>query len=177
MLDTDSTQARRTAAQLGHVDTIRRTSLGMMVALLVQFVIGMAVNLYDTVPSRDHGGGDLAAIGRALSGGPAALAIHAGLGLAILLGTIALVVRSVMSRRRSLIGLSVVTLLAILGAVSGGAAYVNKADNGSSMGMAVLTGVALLCLALNLFLTGRPGAAPPAVRGTAERNSTGRASS
>ena len=164
MLDTD-TQARRTAAQAGHEGIVRRTSLGMMVALLVQFVIGMAVNLYDTVPSRDHGGGALTAIGRALSGGPAALAIHAGLGLVILVGTIALVARSVLSRRPALIGLSVVTLLAILGAVSSGAAYVNKADNGSSMGMAVLTGVALLCLALNLYLTGRPSAAPPAGRG------------
>ena len=161
MLDTDP-QARRTAAEAGHEGIVRRTSLGMMVALLVQFVIGMAVNLYDTVPSRDHGGGALTAIGRALSGGPAALAIHAGLGLVILVGTIALVARSVLSRRPALIGLSVVTLLAILGAVSSGAAYVNKADNGSSMGMAVLTGVALLCLALNLFLTGRPNAAPPA---------------
>jgi hypothetical protein len=163
MLDTD-TQARRTAAQAGHEGIVRRTSLGMMVALLVQFVIGMAVNLYDTVPSRDHGGGALTAIGRALSGGPAALAIHAGLGLVILVGTIALVARSILSRRPALIGLSVVTLLAILGAVSSGAAYVNKAGNGSSMGMAVLTGVALLCLALNLFLTGRPNAAPPAGR-------------
>ena len=165
MLDTDSTQARRTASQAGHEGILRRTSLGMMVALLVQLIVGMAVNLYDTVPSRDHGGGDLAAIGHALSGGPAALAIHAGLGLAILVGTIALVARSVLSRRPALIGLSVVTLLAILGAVSSGAAFVNKADNGASMGMAVLTGVALLCLALNIYLTGRPSAAPPTGQG------------
>jgi hypothetical protein len=172
MLDTD-TQARRTAAQAGHVETIRRTSLGMMVALLVQYVIGMWVNIYATVPARDHGGGALTAIGRALSGGPAGLAIHAGLGLAILLGTIALVARSVLSRRPALIGLAVVTLLAILGAVSSGAAYVNKADNGSSMGMAVLTGVALLCLALNLYLTGRPSAAQPGAAPSAGRGGTG----
>ena len=36
--------------------------------------------------------------------------------------------------------------------------------------------VALLCLAVTLYVTGAPGAAPPAVRGTAERSSTGRAS-
>jgi hypothetical protein len=173
VLDTGSTHARPTAAQAAHVDIVRRTSLGMTVALLVQFAIGMWVNLYITVPSRDHGGGDLAAIGHALSGGPTALAIHTGLGLVILVGTISLVVRSALSRRRSLVVLSAVALIAILGAVSSGAAFVDKASNGASLGMALMTGVALFCLALTLYLTGRPGTAPPAVAGTAGRGSTG----
>ncbi len=173
MLDTGSTNARRAAVPAGQLDIVRRMSLGMTVALLVQFAIGMWVNLYVTVPARDHGGGALAAIGRALSGGPAALAIHAGLGLLIVAGTISLVVRSVLSRRRPLIWLSAVTLLAVLGAASSGAAFVNAGGNGPSLGMALLTAVALLCLALTLYLTGAPGAAPPAVRGTAGREGAG----
>ncbi len=109
----------------------------------------------------------LTAIGRAFANGPAALAIHAGLGLLIVVGGISLVVRSVLSRRRPLIWLSAVAMLAILGAASSGAAFVNAGNNGASLGMAMLTGVALLCLTVSLYLTGVPGAAGPAVRGTA----------
>ena len=163
MIDSDPTQVRGTAERAGQLGVVRRISLGMV------------VNLYVTVPASDHGGGVLAAIGRAFANGPVALAIHAGLGLLIILGIINLVVRSVLSRRRPLIWLSAVTLLAVLGAASSGAAFVNSGTNGASLGMALLTGVALLCLAVTLFVAGAPGAAPPVVQGTTERSSTGRA--
>src|SRR5215470_13534199 len=106
MIGSDPTQARRTAEPAGQLEIIRRTSFGMTVALLIQYALGMVVNLYVTVPARDQGGGVLTAIGRAFANGPVALAVHAGLGLLIVLGTISLVVRSVVSRRRSLIRLS-----------------------------------------------------------------------
>jgi len=99
MVDARPTQVRRAAEPAGHAEIVRRTSLGMTMALLVQLALGIAVNLYVTVPARDQGGGTLTAIGRALSGGPVALALHAGLGLLILLGTITLLVRSILSRR------------------------------------------------------------------------------
>ena len=176
MVDARPTQVRNAPDRPDHAEIARRTSLGMTMALLVQFALGMVVNLYVTVPARDQGGGVLTAIGRAFANGPVALAIHAGLGLVIVLGTISLVVRSVASRRRPLIWLSSLTLLAVLGAAFNGAAFVNSGNDGASLGMALLTGVALLCLAVTLYVTGAPGAAPPAVRGTAERSSTGRAS-
>jgi hypothetical protein len=176
MIDPDAAQASRAAAPEGQLDIVRRTSMGMTVALLIQYGLGMVVNLYVTVPARDHGGGFLAAIGRAFANGPAALAIHAGLGLLIVVGTISLVVRSVLTRRRTLIWLSAVTFLAVLSAASSGAAFVNSGTNGASLGMALLTGVALFCLAVMLYVTGAPGAARPAVRGTAGRSSAGQAS-
>ena len=170
MVDSGPTQMRGSAGPAGQVEIVRRTSLGMTVALLIQYALGMVVNLYVTVPARDQGGGVLAAIGRAFANGPVALAIHAGLGLLIVLGTISLVVRSVVSRRRPLIWLSSLTLLAVLGAAFNGAAFVNSGNDGASLGMAMLTGIALLCLAVTLYVTGMPGAAPPAVRGTTERS-------
>jgi len=173
MIGSDPAQVRRTAQPAGQLEIVRRTSLGMTVALLVQYALGMVVNLYVTVPARDQGGGVLTAIGRAFANGPASLAIHAALGLLILAGTISLVVRSVLSRRRPLIWLSAVTLLAVLGAAFNGAAFVNSGNDGASLGMALLTGLALLCLVVTLFVTGAPGAARPAVRGTAGRGSTG----
>ena len=164
VIDSGPAQVRNAGRAAGHVEIVRRASLGMMMALLVQFALGMVVNLYATVPVRDHGGGVLTAIGRALANGPAALAIHTGLGLLILLGTISLLVRSVLSRRGPLIWLSAVALLAVLGAASSGASFVNSANNGASLGMALLTGVALACLAVILYLT---GAGPRAGRASA----------
>ena len=175
MVDARPTQVRSTTERPDHAEIARRTSLGMTMALLVQFALGMVVNLYVTVPARDQGGGTLAAIGRALSGGPAALAIHAGLGLLILLGTITLLVRSVLSRRGPLIWLSAVTLLAVLSAASSGASFVDSGNDGASLGMALSTGVALACLAVILFITAAPGTAPPAAGGAGGQDSTGAA--
>lgn len=139
-------------ARFGTDEVIRRASLGTAIALLVQYGLGMWVNLYVTVPARDQGGGEFTAIGRALSHGPAGLAVHTGLGLLLLAGSIVPVIRAVTARRPALIVTSGVSLLAVLGAASSGAAFVNAGGNGPSLGMALLTAVALLCQVLNLFL-------------------------
>jgi len=156
MIDSGPAQARSTAAPVGQLDIVRRMSLGIAVALLVQYALGMVVNLYVTLPARDQGGGLLAAVGRAFANGPAAVAIHAGLGLLLILGGINLVVRSARSRHRPLIWLSAISLLSILGAALNGAAFVNSGSNGPSLGMAMLTGVALLCSVLSLYVLSSP---------------------
>jgi hypothetical protein len=159
MIDSSST-ARGTSKRAGAVPILRRITLGMAVALLVQYALGMVVNLYATVPARDQGGGVFTAIGRAFANGPASLAIHAGLGLLLIVGAIQLVVRSAVVRHRPLIWLSSVSLLAILGAALNGAAFVNAGDDGASLGMAMLTGIALLCMTIGLYVLGSaPGAA------------------
>jgi hypothetical protein len=150
-IDSDPARARSTAA-VGQLDIVRRMSLGVAVALLVQYALGMVVNLYVTVPARDHDGGILTAVGRAFANGPAAVAIHTGLGLLLIVGGINLVIRSARSRHRPLIWLSAVSLLSILGAAAGGAAFVNSGSGGASLGMALLTGVALLCSVLSLYI-------------------------
>jgi hypothetical protein len=111
------------------------------------------------VPARDQGGGLLAAVGRALANGPAALAVHAGLGLFLLLGSIALVVRAVSARTGFFIITSAVSLLAVLGAAGSGAAFVNTGQDGASLTMGLLTAVALLCQVINLFRLSAPSSA------------------
>jgi hypothetical protein len=144
-------------------DGIRRASLGTSVGLLIQYGLGMWLNLYVTVPPRDQGGGMMAAIGRALSNGPGALAAHAGLGLLILLGSIVLVVRAAQTRQRATIVTSSINLLAVTGAAATGAAFVNAGAAGASLSMALLTGVALLCQVVNLYIV---GSQPPMTHGT-----------
>src|SRR5215470_11022826 len=154
MLDTGSTEVRG-GPSAAHQEIARRTALGMGIGVVVQYALGMWVNLYVTVPARDQGGGFAAAIGRSLANGPVALGLHAGLGLLLVLGSISLVVRSVLSRDRALIVLSAVFLLALLGAASSGASFVDSGNDSASASMAMLTGVALICALISLYVTGR----------------------
>jgi hypothetical protein len=63
---------------------VRRGSLAVLVLVMVEYGIGMYVNLYVTIPKADHG----RSVGSAIANGPATLSIHAVLGL--LLGLAAL---------------------------------------------------------------------------------------
>jgi len=153
MLDAGSTQVR-SGAGAPHLEIIRRTNLGTGIALVVQYALGMWVNLYVTVPARDQGGGFFTAVGRALANGPVALGIHTGLGLLLVFGAISLVVRSVLARNAALIVLSAVFFLALLGAASSGASFVDSGRDGASASMAILTGVALICSLASLYVAG-----------------------
>jgi uncharacterized Tic20 family protein len=141
---------------------LRGASFGALVMLIVQFAIGIVVNLYVTVPAADKGG-LLSAIGKSLSNGPVSLAVHAVLGLLIILAAVALVVRAALLRHTLVLVLSVVGLLAIVAAALNGARFV--ADGGpanASLAMALSTAVAMLCYTISLFvLSFSSGAAPP----------------
>lgn len=138
--------ARQLRAMRGH-------TFGLLATLIVQFAIGIVVNLYATIPAKDKGSGIFGAIGRALANGPLSLAIHAGLGLFIVLAAIVLVVRSITARHTAGIVLSVIGLAALAAAALNGARFV--ADGGpanASLAMALSTAVAMLCYATSLLL-------------------------
>jgi hypothetical protein len=144
--------ARTTDRQLA---VLRGNTFGVLAMLIVQFAIGIVVNLYATIPAADKGSGIFGAIGKALTNGPASLATHAGLGLLIVLAAIALVVRSIVARHTASIVLSAIGLVAIVAAAFNGARFV--ADGGpanASLAMALSTAVAMLCYALSQLLLG-----------------------
>jgi hypothetical protein len=142
----------------GQLARMRGATFGLLVMLIIQFALGIVVNLYATVPAADKGG-ILAAFGKALSNGPASLATHAGLGLLIVLAAIGLLVRGVIARHTVTIVASAVGLLAIIAAAVNGARFV--ADGGpdnASLAMALSTALAMLCYAVILYVlgSGRP---------------------
>ena len=73
-------------------------------------------------------------------------------GLLLILAALSMVVRAVIARHRPSIVLSLVGLLAILAAAGYGASFVNDGTNAASLGMALATGVALLCYIIGLFV-------------------------
>ena len=124
--------------------------------LIIQFAIGIVVNLYVTVPAADRAAASCGAR-QGLSNRPAALAVARG-------------PRPADRPRRARAGRPLgarpartddravrsVGLLAILAAVVNGIRFV--ADGGpanASLAMALSTAVAMLCYAISLFVLGR----------------------
>jgi hypothetical protein len=127
---------------------VRRGSLAVLVLVVVDYVIGMYVNLYVTIPRADHG----RSVGSAIANGPAMLSVHAVIGLLLGLGAVGVLVQAVMARQPTGIVLSAVGLFALAFAAVAGASFTSSGDPVDSMAMSVLTGAGLLCYAVNLYL-------------------------
>ena len=120
--------------------------------LLLEFSLGVGVNLYATPPAVDSGKSLLPAFGSAVTGGPVVLAVHAVLGTVLLITGVSAVVRASLVRETALIVITGVSLLGIIVAWMSGSRFVGTMANGASMTMAVATGVSILGYALILFI-------------------------
>ena len=74
---------------------LRINSISAAVMLLIEYGLGIWVNLYAEIPASDHGKGTFAAFGAAVAAGPAGLAVHAVLGTLLILTAIAVIVREI----------------------------------------------------------------------------------
>jgi hypothetical protein len=131
---------------------LRRASLTILIALIVQFALGIGVNLYVTLPAAGHPGHS------SWFGNGALLALHATLGMFLVLAAVALLARAIMGRNATLIATSAAGLAAIVVAFYFGASFTEKLTDGYSLGMAIAFAVALACYATGLYaLTARRG--------------------
>ena len=151
-------RAGRAGRAEGQLPRLRLQALVVSIALLCELVLGMVVNLDATIPAADRGAGIAPAIGRAVSHGPAALAVHAVLGLLLVVGSLAAAVRAIASRSTVLAIPAVLALLCMAGASVSGASFVGSQRAGASLAMAACTAVAMACYAIILFVLARPGA-------------------
>jgi hypothetical protein len=133
--------------------------LGALVLVLVQAGIGMAVNLYVTIPAHHPGAhpsnylsGSYHSVIWAIGHGAMALAIHASLGLALFVMTVSVAFRAVRVRRRSVSVWAVLAALFVIGAGFNGASFLDFNNNISSLIMALLAFAAVSCYAVVLFL-------------------------
>ena len=150
---TESAAKPSRAAIATALSRLRRGSLAALVLVVAEYVIGVYVNLYVTVPTADHGRN----LGTAISNGPALLSVHAVVGLLLGLAALGVLVQSIMARRRIVVAASAVGLLALAFASVAGTGFVRTGDTSASMAMAALTGIALLCYAVNLYVLSQAG--------------------
>ena len=125
---------------------LRRASLAILIALIVQFALGISVNLYVTLPAAGHPGHS------SWFGNGALLALHAALGMFLVLAALFVLVRAIMARNVTLIVTSAAGLVAIGLAFFFGASFTEKLTNGYSLGMAIAFAVALACYAIGLYV-------------------------
>jgi heme A synthase len=135
---------------------LRQATFAAALLLLLQYGLGMWVNLFARLPASDQGKGTFAAFGAAVAHGPVALTLHALIGTLLVASAIALVIRAALARKTAATVLSSVGLLAIIAAWVNGAKFVGTGSNGPSYGMAIAA--ALLCYLTILFQPGRASA-------------------
>ena len=120
---------------------LRQLSVTMLVMLVIQYGLGIILNLYVGVPAADAHAGILTEIATA----PAVLTVHAVLGIALIGTGVLLVTTAVGVRVRLLAVLATAGLTALGGAFGTGEIFVRNGQSTASMAMAILTGMALLC--------------------------------
>lgn len=149
----------------------RGWAFGLLIALLVQFGLGMFVNLFASIPLKHPGHGaknffagsyHSVAWAETSQHAPLILAFHAGLGLFLVLSSLWLAVLAVRGRRTGFVWAAVLGALFILGAGFNGASFLNYNEDANSYVMALLFAVAVLCYIIILALPARPGRQAPA---------------
>ncbi|MBV9279732.1 MAG: hypothetical protein JOZ41_06600 [Chloroflexi bacterium] len=139
------------AGRLDQLGALRTNAFAVLVMLLVEFSLGMWVNLEAKVPASDHGTNLALAIVRAILDGPVGLSLHALLGLLLVVGATAALIRAVRvgeARWTAPAGLGLASV--ILAALSG-ARFVGTAQDGASLAMALFAALAMLSYALILL--------------------------
>ena len=134
-------------------------SVTMLVMLVIQYGLGIILNLYVEVPASDAHAGILTEIATA----PPVLTVHAVLGVALIGTGILLVGTAAQVRDRLLAVLATAGLTTLGGAFGAGEIFVRSGQDTASMAMAILTGMALLCYIGTLTLAttaGRENGAP-----------------
>jgi len=143
---------------------LRMASLGVVVMLIIEFILGMIYNLYGTAPTSTK------AIG--LFSSPT-IALHVIVG--ILLGLVAIVqlVRAIGTRHSLSIWLSALGLLSIIGAGFAGLGFSGSGAAGASLGMSLAFAAALACyVALVVVLPSAASRAAPAARVSGDGSSS-----
>jgi hypothetical protein len=143
------------------VEGLRVNSFAAIVLLLVEFGLGIGVNLYATLPAKVSGGSLSSAFRESVTGGPVLLAVHAVLGTLLLLTGIGALVRAVVLRRRWTIAVTSIAFLSIMTAWISGSKFVAGRHAANSLSMALATAVTIACYAFILFVLPKSEAVVP----------------
>jgi heme A synthase len=133
---------------VARLERVRMASFGALTMLILQFVLGIAYNLYGTAPTSKKSVGWFSS---------PLLAIHVVVGILLIIAAAVLVFRAVQARAGSgaVLASSIVALIAIIAAAGAGSAFANNGANGASLGMAIGTAIAMLCYAAILVILGK----------------------
>jgi hypothetical protein len=136
---TDTVQQARPGT--GRLSALRGNCMGAAVLLIIQFGLGMGINLFVTLPP---GQSFLSTVG-----GSAAVVAHAVIALAVLGAGTGALVRAIRARRA--VGFAAAGLAAIVAAAGAGVSFAGSQADAASLAMALATAVALLSYLAAIF--------------------------
>ena len=142
MSETPTTAGATRQAQAGRLVRIRLSSLGAVVMLIIQFILGVIYNLYGTAPTSTKSIG--------LFSSPD-LALHVILGILLVIAALGQLIRAIGVRHQLTIWMSAVGLLAILAAGFAGLGFTGSGAAGASLGMSLAFAAALACYMVLVF--------------------------
>ena len=138
---------------------LRGLTIVILVLLTAQFLLGMAVNLFVTIPTNHPGArppeyfsGVFQSVKWAVTSpsSPLWLLLHAILGLALVVFALALLLSAIIARKGGWIAVAIIGLIGVLGAGFNGGSFLNYNQDFSSMLMAVGFILAMLTYSLGL---------------------------
>lgn len=141
---------------------LRGLTAVILVLLAAQFLLGMAVNLFVAIPANHPGAnppeyfsGVYQSVKWSItpSSSPLWLLLHAGLGLALVVLTLALLISAIVARKGKWITVAIIGFIGTLGAGFNGGSFLNYNADFSSLLMSV--GFILAMLSYSLALVGR----------------------
>jgi hypothetical protein len=142
----------------------RQSVSSTLFLLAAQFLVGMVVNLFVTVPSVHPGinapeyfSGVVQGVAWALFNAPAWLLIHVIIGLLLFLGIIGQMAFAIVSRRGERIIISVLGFIGTVFAGFNGASFLNYGANISSLLMSIGFLLATISYTIGISLTVRRG--------------------
>jgi hypothetical protein len=141
---------------------VHRTEFALVIALLAQYLLGMVVNLFVKIPESHPGAkppeyfsGVVQSLGWVVThGGGLWLTLHAGLGLLLVLGSLAALILSIGSHDRAAVTTTAVGFVCLLGAAFNGGSFLNYGEDFSSMIMATLFAIGMGSYAFGVYLLG-----------------------
>jgi len=145
-----------------------RTTLAFALGILiVQFLLGMAVNLFVKIPTNHPGanppeyfGGVATSVSWAIVHGGVWLTLHASWGLVLVLGAIGTLIQAIRFGGGSRITFAALGFIGVLGAGFNGGSFLNYNEDFSSMLMAVGFALAMSAYTAALFRETAPLPAP-----------------
>jgi len=138
-------------------------ALAMLLLLLVQFLLGMFVNLFITIPSshpgasQDLASGAILGVAWAIAGAAPALAVHTAIGFLLTAGAVGLLAVAITADRgRALVVLTTLGLLGVLGAGLNGIGFLNYTVDKTTYLMSVGFSVSAAAYVAALFFARQP---------------------
>ena len=142
MSETRSVSRAAGQPQESRLARLRLSSLGLVIMLIIQFILGMVYNLYGTAPTSTKSIG--------LFSSPV-LALHVVLAILLVIAAVMQLIRAIGARHRLTIWMSAIGLLGILAAGFAGLGFTGSGAAGASLGMSLAFAVSLAAYVVLVF--------------------------